>query len=438
MKILAKAEKIIFYFLVFCLPLQIRHIFHFFGQPFNEWQAICFYATDILILALLGLWLARSWQEKNSIIIRSVFSRPGMALTVFLVISGLSVFLAQNKFLGLYSWVRLAEFALLFFYLKINFAKLFSLERFWQIFALSAFCQSIIAIAQFFNQGNLGFSFFHESPLAPGLAGVAKIIVNGQPIVRAYGLVPHPNVLAAILITAIFGLAWLTAAENSRFVIFKKTAYVLFLAVSAAALFFTFSRSVIVVGLIFLAFWLFLVWYRTRAEILTTAITLFAVFCLLLMFFWPYAAARYGVANLAGEQALNLRVFYNQAAAGLMGKHLFVGTGQGNFVTALAQNHADLAFWVWQPVHNVYLLVAAETGIIGLLAFLAFLFLTIKAAWRRKSEFNNSHLLFVIGCLLFFGLFDHFLWDLQQGQLLFWILLGILSAHGSLLRSNCI
>ncbi len=77
---LGKLEKLIFYLLVFCLPLQLRHIFYVWGRDFNEWQGIYLYATDFLVLALLVLWL---WRIQK-------FSKPEkleVALLVFLFFS---------------------------------------------------------------------------------------------------------------------------------------------------------------------------------------------------------------------------------------------------------------------------------------------------------------------------------------------------------------
>ena len=104
-----------------------------------------------------------------------------------------------------------------------------------------------------------------------------------------------------------------------------------------------------------------------------------------------------------------------------------------------------LAPWVFQPVHNIYLLIAAETGILGLASFLTFLFFIFKKAWEKiKSLAGGERIylysfLFIAYNFLFIGLFDHFLWDLQQGQLLFWMILGIiagLSAHSSTDRAQ--
>jgi O-antigen ligase len=89
----------------------------------------------------------------------------------------------------------------------------------------------------------------------------------------------------------------------------------------------------------------------------------------------------------------------------------------------------NLESWAYQPAHNIYLLIAAELGWPALLAFLVFLFSTIKTSWSGlKNDALKSYWLFVIGYLLIIGLFDHFLWDLQQGQILFWLTLGILAS----------
>ena len=84
-----------------------------------------------------------------------------------------------------------------------------------------------------------------------------------------------------------------------------------------------------------------------------------------------------------------------------------------------------LSGWLHQPVHNIYLLIAAETGLLGLMAFLFFLYLLIK----KKPRLTIFCLLLV--SFLIIGLFDHFFWTLQQGQMVFWLILGIIAAYGS-------
>ena len=72
-----------------------------------------------------------------------------------------------------------------------------------------------------------------------------------------------------------------------------------------------------------------------------------------------------------------------------------------------------------QPAHNIYLLIAAETGIVGILFFCLLFFAAIK---KIVSEIRINNLfklkIILLGQFLIFGFFDHYLYTLQQGLLL--------------------
>ena len=103
------------------------------------------------------------------------------------------------------------------------------------------------------------------------------------------------------------------------------------------------------------------------------------------------------------------------------------GVGLNNFLVELPSVHKQTnnVFYL-QPVHNIYLLILTQTGMIGLAFFTWFIFKTFK---RLKFE-NSFHpdrigikfqILFIALAL---GLFDHYFLTLQQGQLLFSFALG--------------
>lgn len=448
------------------MPLQLRVIIYSFRPQFNEWTSAYFYATDILILAVLSLWLIRKIKQKGQSFFdfKSAWAEVGIFL--FWLVSGASLLLSNNFWLSFYSWLKLLEFGLLFLYVKYNFHN-FNLKRFWQIFAASAVFQSVVAVWQFFSQKSLGLKLLAESPLSPDISGVAKIIVNGKKIIRAYGLVPHPNILAAILILAIFGLTYLfiknyASACNSRengnpdtdivspnagnsgfrlgagmtkkIVCFS--AYVFLFVLLSASLFFTFSRSVTLISASFLMVWLAVIYVRQkefRRPAVSVVVLILAISFLLLVVYWPYVSASYDVIALGRSQAVSLRAFYIQTAWLLIKASPVLGIGQGNFVWTFA-NLGLFENWVYQPVHNIYFLIAAETGILGLFAFFWFLFKIIRSVYlKRKENKDKTTLYCFLGIILFLlaiGLFDHFLWDLQQGQLILWIMLGILASFG--------
>lgn len=426
---LIKIEKALFYFLVAAFFWQLRLIWP--AEHFNEWTSFFIYVTDLVIVALLILWLARQAGKLKKI----VLTKTDIGLAIFLIIAAASVLVAQDKSVALFRLAKLLEFGFLYFYVRYNFSALYSLKRFWQWFVAGAALQGVVAIAQFLTQQSLGLKFFAESPLAANLDGVAKIMVGGEKIIRSYGLVPHPNILAAILVVAIFALIWLWLEEKKTRL--KTILFSVVLMLLGVALFFAFSRGIIVVGGALFIVWLVYLWRQKeyRQSIIFIFILLFAASCLLSAAYCPYVSARYDLGALPLSQAVNLRLFYNQEALKMLWQEPVLGVGLGNFTLELRDN-ISLPEWQYQPAHNIYFLAAAESGLAGLLAFLAFLVLTLKDAWPRRKNLAVSCLLAVALFLLASGLFDHFLWDLQQGQLLFWLVLGLLSAHSSMDRAQ--
>ena len=170
--------------------------------------------------------------------------------------------------------------------------------------------------------------------------------------------------------------------------------------------------------------------FRSSRWFILNTIVIFGICCLLIIIlFWPYLASRFDIESGLADQSFNLRSFYNQVALSFIVQNPALGVGIGNFVWAFQNSQQLVEPWMYQPVHNIYLLIAAETGLLGLLAFLIFLFLTIRSAWKYRFNSKESYLLFAICFLLLVGLFDHFEWDLQQGQILFWLFLGMLASY---------
>jgi O-antigen ligase len=87
--------------------------------------------------------------------------------------------------------------------------------------------------------------------------------------------------------------------------------------------------------------------------------------------------------------------------------------------------------YLYQPVHNVFLIIKDEIGILGFLSFMIFL---AVLAYNFIIALDISLLknwLFLIAFLIVIVLsvFDHFTWTIQQGGLLFWLFMGVFSAY---------
>ncbi|HEX9679745.1 MAG TPA: hypothetical protein VGA08_03950, partial [Candidatus Saccharimonadales bacterium] len=78
-----------------------------------------------------------------------------------------------------------------------------------------------------------------------------------------------------------------------------------------------------------------------------------------------------------------------------------------------------------QPVHNIFLLILAETGLIGTVLLLNILMLPILKTWKTLDI--RVQLAWLV--ILITGLFDHYWWSLQAGQLTLFLTLGLTLAR---------
>lgn len=436
-----KFERLIFYLLIFSIPFQTRLIIRSWGLPgygnlFSEYNSVFFYFTDILIGLLLIGWILRSKLIKKG---QRYFSSVTLWLFGFFFIAFLSLFKASNTGVTLYQFVKLAEFIFLFFYLKSNFS-FFNFRKILGAFVASGVFQALLAAGQFFSQSDLGLKHFEPGKLGADISGVATFWTNGVKVIRAYGTFPHPNVLAAFLLVSIFSLYILYLFRSKKFESNLGEGILdILLAVLILGIFLTFSRTILFVFVllnVFLFLYILVRHFKKRDVPAKKALGFFLLLIvfgsLLTVLFWPEISSRLELS--LSDQAVGLRVFYTDTALFMMRDNPFLGVGMGNFVWRMGDyfKHEALNLekygWVFQPVHNIYLLIASEIGLIGLILFAGFLFSLIRNIYLKiKNNVLVPIFLSLIFCFLFIAFFDHFFWTLQQGRLMFWIILAIIS-----------
>ncbi len=447
-----KLEKIFFYFFLFCLPFETRLIIKEWGKEFNEWNSSFLYLTDLLIFAIFFFWALRIVKGIRT---TNLSKDPKIiTLGILFLVATVSLFFAKNLEIGIYQLIKFAEFIILFFYIKSSFQELFNWRLASGVLIASALFQVFLGICQFALQHDLNLKIFGESPLGSNIEGVAKIVVSGVKMIRAYGTFPHPNVLAAFLLFSIISFYFFSLRrEKASFGFNLVLASTFFFLVFG--LFLTFSRTIIFLFVfISVLIFLFLFFkkefyrdYRRKTLYLCGIFLLATILCGSFMARELYS--RFVIFGV--DPTINLRYFYNSIGLSIIKESSLFGTGLGNFVWRLQDfqgslRAANLIYkldmpetqvvpyrapaWLFQPVHNIFLLIASEIGIFGLLAFLIFLCFMILPFLRALKE-NN--LLFIF-YFLFFGFLavfftDHFFWTLQQGRLMFWVLCGILAVR---------
>ena len=70
------------------------------------------------------------------------------------------------------------------------------------------------------------------------------------------------------------------------------------------------------------------------------------------------------------------------------------GVGLGNFSYVFLRDYVPRDLWVQafivaRQAHNMYVEIAAETGILGIMGFMAFLVLTHQRLWAQRNYFNK-------------------------------------------------
>jgi len=436
---LHKIERIIFYLFVFAIPFEKRLIIFQWQKPFHEWTSGFIYGTDVLIFALLILWAVRIWKKDK---IKFNLKGPNLWLALFFVVAGLSVFNSKIVGLSVYQLLKLTEFVALYFYLKNNW-EMFGFQKILTVFIASGLFQAIVGFMQFLKQTGLGLRLLGESPLTVDGYGVAVFIVNCQKYLRAYGTTPHPNVLATVLLLSVFALYAFYFHSSKTDSYFRRMLMPIY-AILLLGLFATFSRTVI-------AFWgasvLVIVlaiyfkksfhdfWNKNKKKLLTIITVTIVVGAAFAVAYWPLVKSRIHISG--DDEAVTQRIFYNGIAGSAAVSHPLLGIGLGQFVPNMMNKYRYLPPNVYQPAHNVYLLIASEAGFLGLIFFLLFIFsLLFDFVRKTKFKFLRSFSFFVLVlAFLLTALFDHLFWTLQQGSLIFWASLALLGS-GYLLKEK--
>jgi len=207
-----------FYLFLFSIPFQTRKVFltehSFYSDAFMEYATFFVYISDILLSLTLIFWLVFNKKLYKRLNIESLKNARKLsavwlllfALIIWLIISAI----INNGYveISVFYILKFVELSLLFVYIYFNLKNKKRLIAALFIISLTGFFQGLIAIYQFIWQCPL---FKHpllhkltgESTVYPQLPGIAKIIVDNEKLVRAYGTFPHPNLLGGFLVISI-------------------------------------------------------------------------------------------------------------------------------------------------------------------------------------------------------------------------------------------
>lgn len=411
--------KALFVLLIISAFLPFRHVFdipqNFITGAYSDFTSFSIYSCDLLILGLLIL-----------LSLRGEFKQKPHALLLALVTWVIFVFLLNFKqeiSLNVYFIARIIELIVLHETLRQKGYKYKEIQI--KTFVLLGAFESILAILQIYYQKSIGLYLIGEQHIDVWTSGIAKIGLETGKFLRAYGTFPHSNLLSAFLLVAVFFNLYLlvkNTTKSQRIIISAN------LGLTILGLFLTFSRAAILSLAISLTifFLVSLIKVGLKKHIAVPAIIVALCILASTLVLKPLLLAR---TQFLTDQSGKERIFYAKLGWEMIKDRPMVGVGIGTSALRMQDySPTKLQPWEVQPIHNYFLLSAAELGIPGALILIILFLLYIKKLLQRiKNSFSiyQVTLLSILSGFLILMLFDHYFYTIEQTQILLWLILGL-------------
>lgn len=454
--ILSQGQIITFLSLVifFLIPFQRR--FHGFFDSLSRRltlpdvslpdffsRKIHLFFSDFIVI-ILALYLLFVCKER----LRNFFwEGPSKYLTLLFFVLFVSTTVSISKSYSL-QYLRLIQFSLSFLFfnslrcscVKLNFSRI--VYKVAWLFICLAFFECAVGIAQYFTQDSVGLKFLGEkSPKTfPFVNPGHSLWFFGSKqeaafLYRVSGTFLHPNILGGFLFCCILATYYLFFLTKSKV---KRVCLAGMVFLQFFTLYLSFSRAALLAIAFSTLLWFGLQWNKSRksGSFKIIAGVIFCSACLGVYALYPQLSARGGIFNLNTNSlgADTERVMYMKVASQMIQEHPFLGVGYNNF-----QIHAH-RFQDQFPnnrlhskVHNIYLLIGSEAGLIGGGIFLLFLCSLLRASWRGISksisdeEFQaKAFLLSLFLGFLLIGGCDFYFLETPQGSIPFFGIAGLL------------
>lgn len=412
---------------------------------FNEYTDVSLYVGDLFLLLAFLIFIINNKKYIMSIFNINLFHVEQIYLLIPFLISiyaYLSVFWSDQRLLAFYSASIFVQGPVVFYYLlgifsveSNNKCSTWNIFRYiCLIFIISAIFQSIIGIIQFLHQSSLGIAILNESFLSTAIPGVAETLIGSIPLMRSYGTFLHPNIFAGYIF---FSLMLFLIAKRIKLFHVEHSTFIVLVSLLTVAIVLSISKSTIlgfIIGIIVVNLYLKcnICNFVPRGTISNKNNQLFHVEQLILMIlFSAVILGYYALDSGTIQKSFSERFDLIYSSQSVFQQISLPGIGIGQFVFTLS--HFQSLDWMLQPIHNVYVLLVLELGVVGFIFFGYFLY---KLFINVPRGTISIHLFGIFSGFLLISLFDHYFWDIRVGQNLLWILLGLMYSSRYLTNNN--
>lgn len=416
---LKKIYNLLLLAFLFLLPWQTRYIWQYgeLNKGFWEYGTFSIYGTEILLWMILILFFVQHFAKKEFWVkLREKRSKASLILILFLLSIVFSVALSKNFWVS-YNYVfKLLEAMALMVVLAWQDEKTKYQTALWA----GGILQGALAVWQFLNQNVWASKWLGMAGQEAGNLGPSVIEFADQRWLRAYGSFGSPNSLGiylAVLFVLGFVLYFKTESGRNKIIISAGQLFIL------SGLLLSFSRGAWLAALVGMASLFAVIFYKQK--IVLYSFTKQIMFALAVIIFWlvifyPVFTARFNLNNRLEAKSISERKGQYAEALSFIKTNPIFGIGPGAYTYALYKKYPTSPSWQYQPIHNIYLLALVEIGLAGLL-FILFLFKHLFTIIIK----NNLIYTPVIITLATAGIFDHWLWSMPTGILLWWVVFGL-------------
>ncbi|MBN1618141.1 O-antigen ligase family protein [Candidatus Dojkabacteria bacterium] len=302
---------------------------------------------------------------------------------------------------------------------------------------LSGLVQAVIGLLQFYRNSPLGLFFLGESRVHVGGFNASAVYLPDGYRMRSYGTFPHPNILGGFLVLICFILInWLLTLIQEK-TLKKKYLLKVFLSISLllciTCIVVTWSRTawLALFAVIFIRMIIFL--YKNFSKKIFVGFIIFSLTTIACLGLWVMKSDNYlarALKNRLVEQSsetdisVTERRMLMEKSVEIASSNSVTGVGMGNFVKYLSNIPVYNAQGVRiiQPVHNVFMMIFVENGIIGS-AILSIILVLIAIERFKAQKISFINLLIVSAYVLCIFFLDHYFWTLPQGLVMMLIVI---------------
>ena len=383
-------------------------------------EAVYVTSLDVFVALLYAMWL---W---NGTLLRDLavaFRQRVLLLPVLTIAAGtLSLLAATNVIDAFAELVRMFWMWGLFVYVAVRVTSRREVVAIVVGLFAVALVQCALVLYQYKTGGHAGLALLGEDP------GTYLRTTDSTESFRPAGTAIHPDILAAI--TGPVGLMALALAINLRGLRLR-VACLAFAAAAFAPLMLSETRAAIVAATV-AGFILVVAGLATRRLPWLAVLAPLPVAGIAALVMWPriqsFIDNNFGTSHFQLE--IESRMQLNYVALDMIQDHPILGVGLNNFMAVIEDYNHFGFIYPGYPVHDIYLLQFAETGVLGLAALLftlaAVLVLAIRLA-RTGDRFLGGIGFGIVAVLSFTMIEELLSFSIRADAPLaiFWLLAGL-------------